>query len=351
MKLYVFNPEHDIALAHGTPLFTAPKAGRQLRSDLGFLPALWAEQGDLVWVEEPTKAMMGAMQLNLNVSKEMFVDTPTLRRLSKHIDRVEPWGWDAAIAHSLQRLGISNSVLPTPDELTLIRQDSHRKQSKVFLDRLHSIMQEDRVIGESVEVKEEQELLCLMDLWKKVVLKSPWSSSGRGVRMVEAPLNEAILCWAASVLRHQGSLMVEPMYEKLLDFGMEFSATRMGVSYLGLSLFDTCGSAYTGNLIADECVKRQLLGRYINLSLVDTVRESILHLFPQVFPRYFFGPFGVDMMVVRAADGTLRIHPCVEINFRITMGHVALAFGKQAMMHYHSMKVAYVNGRYQLQCI
>ena len=48
MKLHIFNPEHDIALAADMERFTAPHAGRQMRASLGFLPAFWAEHGDLV---------------------------------------------------------------------------------------------------------------------------------------------------------------------------------------------------------------------------------------------------------------------------------------------------------------
>ena len=33
----LFNPEHEIALASNLMNFTAPKAGRMLRADLGFL--------------------------------------------------------------------------------------------------------------------------------------------------------------------------------------------------------------------------------------------------------------------------------------------------------------------------
>ena len=50
MKLHVFNPEHDLALAANLSNFTAPHAGRQLRADLGFLPALWAGDDDVVLV-------------------------------------------------------------------------------------------------------------------------------------------------------------------------------------------------------------------------------------------------------------------------------------------------------------
>lgn len=51
MKLLVFNPEHDLALAANLSNFTAPHAGRQLRADLGFVPAIWAAADDFVLVE------------------------------------------------------------------------------------------------------------------------------------------------------------------------------------------------------------------------------------------------------------------------------------------------------------
>ena len=57
MKLHIFNPEHDIALAANQPRFTAPHAGRQLRADLGFLPALWAADGDMVLVDDVETAL------------------------------------------------------------------------------------------------------------------------------------------------------------------------------------------------------------------------------------------------------------------------------------------------------
>ena len=48
--LHIFNPEHDIALAANLSNFTSPHAGRQLRADIGFLPAIWAGEGDVVLV-------------------------------------------------------------------------------------------------------------------------------------------------------------------------------------------------------------------------------------------------------------------------------------------------------------
>ena len=38
--VYLFNPEHDLALAHGAHNYTAPPFARQFRHDLRSLPGL-----------------------------------------------------------------------------------------------------------------------------------------------------------------------------------------------------------------------------------------------------------------------------------------------------------------------
>ena len=69
MTLHIFNPEHDIALAANLSNFTAPHAGRQLRHDLGFLPALWAAEGDSVLVENPARADYDYMRLTQSLKR------------------------------------------------------------------------------------------------------------------------------------------------------------------------------------------------------------------------------------------------------------------------------------------
>ena len=97
MTLHVFNPEHDLALASGLSNFTAPHAGRRLRADLGYLPALWAGVNDCVLVEhvEQARRVYGRLRARVGGSPCRFVDKSQLRNLP--IDRVEPWGWDMAL--------------------------------------------------------------------------------------------------------------------------------------------------------------------------------------------------------------------------------------------------------------
>lgn len=371
LRLHIFNPEHDIALAHGSPLFTSPRAGRQLRADLGFLPALWAGEESVVWTDQPHEALENLRRLGLDVPPGLFVDTPTLRRLAHQVEAVDPWGWDAALCHQLQRLGVNPRILPTDEELKEVRALSHRRTAKGLLDSIYhtllidnaigcSIKEKEEVVettskaveltGEAIEVKDEAALLQQLACWPEAVLKAPWSSSGRGVRMVSTPVHSSVLQWALGVMRRQGSLMVEPLYHKVADFGMEFSANAEGFTYIGLSLFDTSGTAYTGNLLATEEEKRAKLARYLSPTQIDSLRQLVLHCLEAISPRFRLGPFGIDMMIVRTEDGKTRVHPCVEINFRRTMGHVAIALQQRITTPAEAMAVTFEDGHYYLRC-
>ena len=60
------------------------------------------------------------------------------------------------------------------------------------------------------------------------------------------------------------------------------------------------------------------------------VRQLICKLATELLADQYQGPFGVDMMVVApptgsSSDTRFLLHPCVELNLRRTMGHVALA--------------------------
>ena len=50
MTLHIFNPEHDMAMSH--QYVTFPKVASLMYHGLGFLPALWADEGDIVVVDD-----------------------------------------------------------------------------------------------------------------------------------------------------------------------------------------------------------------------------------------------------------------------------------------------------------
>ena len=313
MKVLLFNPENDMALADGHSGYTPPKHIRQMRRDLWDLPALWAKEGDFVWDGE----------------------TPLHLREG---DEILPWGWSPALCHQLRLKGVEENFLPTAEELERRRSLSHRRTAVEALSLLRgeSVLG-GRTCGHSTLCTSMEEVLEAASQWPQALLKAPWSSSGKGLQAWGMPEAER---WAAHILQQQGSVIAEEWLHKRFDFAMEFWKEGKGdAAFRGLSLFSTNEKgAYTGNLLATEEEKRERIAQW--------VKPSILEGLAQWWEGYladfeYKGPVGVDMMV--CTDGS--ICPCIETNWRHTMGMVAILLAEKGLRGRFS--ICHENGRFQ----
>ena len=358
MTLHIFNPEHDIALASNLSNFTAPHAGRQLRNDLGFLPALWAQADDRILVAHEESALKAYRRVchrlvKLGIKDSLPPLNPQFTATKQGVyrqetDSLQPWGWDRAIRRELERMGFAEPLLPSPDTIDQIRLLSHRRTSA----RLLPLLQMEGTVGEAFECTSLDQVEALFQRYDRLVLKAPWSSSGRGVRFCDATVG-SLAPWVRNVIATQGSIMAEPYYNKVKDFGMEFMAEADGtIRYLGLSLFHTVNGAYEGNILATESVKRDMISRYVPVCLLDSVKQTITD---RLRLDGYAGPFGIDMLVVKQSltshlsPLTSYLHPCVEINLRRTMGHVALAISPTDDDIRGVMRVIYDGGHYKFK--
>lgn len=354
MKLHIFNPEHDLALAAGVERFTPPHAGRALRHDLGFLPALWSQPGDCVLVDDVDEAVRAveAFRSRFPAAAEASVVSraevgPLLSRQAEA--EVWPWGWDSALRRQLTDAGVPDRFLPADRDLALVRAVSNRKwAAEKLLPQL--VAMDDRLVGTAHHFTDMDSLQVAVGRVGRCLCKAPWSSRGRGLCPVGASGWSAQQAgWLRHVIREQGGVMLEPYYQREHDFGMEFRATRDGIVYEGLSLFATRRGAYAGNFLATEAEKQSMLARWVPPSLTDRIRDRIISILEAELPASFTGPFGVDMMIVSEEAGRnhLRVHPCVELNLRMTMGHVAIALSPAALGEQSRMRITY-DGRYHL---
>ena len=353
MTIHIFNPEHDLALASNLRNFTSPHAGRQLRHDLSWLPALWASEGDKVLVDDCESAMNGYRLLLREVNRlnaksvltkhsERSYQTLTANDSTfvakpydfKDTTSISPWGWNQALRFQLKNAGAPLSVLPTEEAIDIIRNLSHRKTSSTLLSSIHDSIKDESIIGKSTECYSIDEITSLLKEHKSIVIKAPWSSSGRGVRFIDNEINASTEGWLRNTLQRQGSVMVEPHYSRIKDFAMEFTANAdKTISYCGLSLFDTTNGAYTGNLLATESRKEEIMSRFVSPSLLADIRNAICSKMESIIDGHYVGPFGIDMMIIGNSEADCEqkhfyVNPCIEINLRRTMGHVALALTK-----------------------
>ena len=314
MTLYVFNPENDMALADGHPGYTPPVQIQQMRRELWWLPQWWAEDEDIVW--------NGEERLNLSD------DT-----------RILPWGWSPALCHQLKQAGVQESLLPSQKELELLRQLSHRQTAVSLLQELRGELTLDgHLAGKSALCRNIKEAEETANAYGEALLKSPWSSSGRGLMKTDNPQWKA---WASRILKAQGSVVVEQFLHKVTDFALEFWLDgKGGVEYRGLSLFYTNErGAYLGNWVAPEEQKLAWLAQYIPLQYLQEIRTW----WTARLSRFdYAGPVGIDMML--AQEG---ICPCIEVNWRWTMGLVSCLVAEQG--RYGRMVVEYIYGHYSAE--
>lgn len=362
MKLHIFNPEHDLALAANLRQFTAPHAGRQLRSDLSFIPALWADEGDLVLVDDIDNARDKVRHLGTKlVDKVEFITKVQLEHLIKteFLDSVHPWGWDLSLKGELERIGMPEIVMPGDAILNKVRALSSRQWTA---EHLQSGVQFVQTV---TDVK------SLVREWGKAVIKAPWSSSGRGVRFVSAdefregsdyPSFER---WVGNIIYRQGGVTVEPYYNKVMDFGMEFEMVDGNVLYRGLSLFDTIKNAYSGNILCSEDKKEEMMAQYVSPERLLQIRQHIIDVMEPALKGNYRGPFGVDMMIYAKDMNALNqvistdmpsdfgVNECIEVNLRRTMGHVAIDLAnylQQTSAEFNNiMRVDFDGNRYHLR--
>lgn len=327
MDLHIFNPEHDMVLAYAGKHLNCSHTVQELRTNLGWIPALWAHDGDVVLVDDAAFAVKAATRAGLHRADVLFLQAEDIK--GQHFDYIHPWGWDTALRAFLIANRISSPSIPDDNRLAGIRRLSSRQLTTELLPSLRRGI-EDATCGCSVFVDSSsaggiaKAMEDLKGISASFVFKSPWSSSGRGIRYVdESGIDDNTSHWITNTLRRQGGIMVEPYYKKVKDLAMEFCMKDGTAVYRGLSLFLTHNGSYTGNLITTEEEKLKSLSAYISPILLEEVRERICAYTNRCFSGIYEGPFGVDMMIVAA--GTFLLHPCVELNLRRTMGHVSLS--------------------------
>ena len=160
----------------------------------------------------------------------------------------------------------------------------------------------------------------------KAVVKSPWSSSGRGLLLFPnqdtKKKNDEVL---SGMIKQQGFVTVEPWLEKVMDLSYQFFSAAGKINYKGRTFFETDAKGrYVKNVLTDNVDIQDDIRLFLqmnNSKVVDILLNLLSH---SDYTRRYEGWIGVDAIIYRSADGALKFHPMVEINGRFTMGAIAL---------------------------
>lgn len=321
--LYLFNPEHDLALASGEANYMAPASARRMASELALLPMWYAEEGS---------AVLAPSAYNLDYVKKiqellgLSVDLITEPELAIEPDLdIRPWGWDVALRKRLSVLGVDEVLLPSMGQLNDLREYSHRSKAVALLPELQL---NEYFCGESYYLRTPEEWKRFVEGRKECLLKAPLSGSGKGLNWCKGIFTPFISGWCTRVAASQGGVIAEPIYNKVEDFAMEFYSDGAGeLTFVGYSLFHTGKSGmYEGNcLLSNEAIRKQL-AQYIPLEALMDLENCLKYRLSALVGTVYKGYLGVDMMICRFPENekpVFRIHPCVEINLRMNMGVIA----------------------------
>lgn len=282
MKLLIFNPEHDLCLANGSPDFVPPRSAVDYaRGSASLMQCLYPDA----------------------LCCSAYDTFP-----AEAVTEVVAWGWNATLKKQLQKAGIAEKLLPTDEELACWRALQHRQTILT--------LQPD---ARRIDTAEQVERL-LASQQKRWVLKAPWSGAGRGLHWIDGHISDNDRAWLRKIVENQGCVVAEPWRDVVDDFALEYFVRNGALEFVGYSLFATTHGVYRENiLLSDSEIRGRIEAGSSQKALAEKQNEVERFLISKIVPHYH-GPVGVDFVV----DESGGIHLC-EMNLRHTMGMVALS--------------------------
>lgn len=314
-KFHIFNPEHDSALALESGIYTPKPQIQQFAKDLSTLPLWYSDEEDKVIVSQlDDQAWINSVNNIIPNLKDRIASTDDYKHFNAE-KRLMPWGIDNTVCKLTNTTQIDGEDVAEVVNRTKIF--SSREQTQDVLTRLKENGLFDGFVSRKVDSIEE--LRKINEEFGRIVVKAPWSSSGRGVLFIDN-LDDKEARRIGKIIESQGFVMAESFFEKEIDFAIEFEDIDGKWHFAGYSLFSTDEhGAYKQNILAsDEFLKAEIC-KHADAEKLDKIVEFYCGYFQKRDEELRGNKIiGVDMMA-----GNRRIHPCVEINVRHTMGIVA----------------------------
>jgi len=337
-ELFYFNPTCEYAVGNGSPNWQPNRLLQKMEADLDSLPMFFASSGDAVLVENiPSPQHLELMhQLGIQIpefilKREAF-NNPDIH--SKPWNSLKPWGWSPAAHKRLMPFKRSCSEEFRQSPIFNWKAEYRELYSKKFslgiLTRLLLEFPNENFINKDNTARictQKDEIEELIAKWDKVMVKAPWSSSGRGLQPItKTPVHPKVWEKLLGIVNEQGYAMVEPLLNKKLDIAFQFKVENQKIYFVGISNFTADQNGrYLGNHLnglPDSLDPRiRDFARFVPQIIVEPlirVLESseIAHLFE--------GYFGVDALIYEDKNGKLKINPCLEINLRYNMGLLSI---------------------------
>ena len=333
--VWAFNPDCEAQVAAGGG-FTANRAVRQLTAELSPLQIFGISVDDAVVVPAaPDPVWLRSLQALEFELPEIIVaaDLPSAARAleGRKIGGLRPWGW-GPVARSAWAPICEQAGLGVPTWPLDLFSKSHMAEH--FAEYAPEADPEDapRIVRSIDEVVEAARAHVGI-----TVVKAPLGSSGRNTMRIAGETTEAQTRWMARQLAGQGALLIRPWRDGIADLSCLFEVSDAGTRVLGHTRFLTdARGAYRGAVLGCRTaglstpVLRYLSRDGRSPRHVEATLSATAHrVGAGLHARGFRGRAGIDGLVYRHPDGSLRLNSLLEINPRQTMGHLALALERR----------------------
>jgi hypothetical protein len=335
--IYFFNPTCELAIANASPHYTAPARLRKLEEDLAYLPVWLGREEDEVLVngilDSQYMDRMRALGFKLATPVGLAAAFANPKWLGQPKGRLIPWGWSPAVSQLFQPVWpmFANSF----GEYKVAGWQPFHKQ---LYSRLTGIAMLKSILTISgypwfpdlsaipVACDSLAAIFGEVEKYDKSVVKTPWSSSGRGLLLfpnIDSRMkNEEVL---SGMLKQQGFVTVEPWHQKLMDLSYQFQSEGGKIHYRGRTIFETDQKGrYQRNFLRDSPASTAEINNFLAERNDEVISLLSKALAESDYVKFHEGWIGVDALIYQSAEGSLRFHPLVEINGRLTMGAIAL---------------------------
>ncbi|OAV69242.1 hypothetical protein Barb6XT_00583 [Bacteroidales bacterium Barb6XT] len=333
MKLHLFNPGYEAGVLAGATGYTPAANIQRMRRELAWLPVWYGNPEDCVLIEEDEETDIRRFLPDLSAGFPPLATPINRKLLTEHRFpelTAAPWGLSPQSLRLFDKLKRqTNADIHIPLWKDAYARLTHRQTAAECLAILNSRL--SAFNAQATDLSEAKR--CIAASRPPFVLKTPYSSSGRGLLWIHGNrLTEKETAWVRGAIEKQGSVCLERGLEKIKDFAMEFFIDEQGNAvFQGFSLFETAGKgAYSGNRLERQESLRRELTDLASDGLQD-VQTAVGNVLQKVYGGIYTGYIGIDMMIYREDNGNVAVHPCVEINMRYTMGMVAVRLFERFM--------------------
>nr|WP_129730266.1 hypothetical protein [Parabacteroides goldsteinii] len=335
-QIHYFNPGHETAVLLGSENYTPPTNVQRMIKELSCLPVWYANSDDFVFAEEIVSPRFFSLQPKEFRPFATLISRKELKAKGSALPEMiaTPWGLSPQSLRLFEDLKKSCPLnLSVPSWKEDYFKLTGRQTAAECLELIRQQLPELPIpVAPKFckKIREVEKYLILQNA--PFVLKTPYSSSGRGLHWLpERKLTPKDRTWIEGAINKQGTVSIECGLDKVQDFAMEFYSDGEGnVTYEGISVFGTeRQGSYSGNMLGNQDYLCRQITHWVGEEVYSQIQNAVTEALKNVYGNIYRGYLGVDMIVYKTSKGAYAIHPCIEINMRYTMGMVALRLSQK----------------------